>query len=129
MYIKKRKAFTMLELTFVIVVIGILSAIAIPKFAVTRDDAVVSKARSTVAALRSALATERQKNILKGEFARIDGAKLEGLIEYGLGSGWTRSGDTFTFSDTNVGSCAFTIPSDKNKLTKGTCSVSGMSDL
>ena len=124
-----KKAFTMLELTFVIVIIGILSSIAIPKLAATRDDAVVSKARSTVAALRSALATERQKNILKGEFARIDGAKLGGLIEYGLDSDWSRSGDTFTFSNTSVGSCAFSIPSNKNKLIKGACSVSGMSDL
>lgn len=124
-----KKAFTMLEIVFVIVVIGILSAIAIPKFAATRDDAIVSKARATVGALRSALATERQKRILKGDFTRIDGAALEGLLEYGLPSGWTRSGDTFTFSESSVGSCAFSIPSDKNKLEKGTCSVTGMSDL
>lgn len=124
-----KKAFTMLELIFVIVVIGILSAIAIPKFAATRDDAVVSKARSTVAALRSALATERQKNILKGEFARIDGTKLYNLIEYGLGSDWSKSGDTFTFTSTGIGSCAFTIHATKNKLEKKACNVSGMSDL
>ena len=35
----QRKAFTMIELIFVLVVIGILSAIAIPKFAATRTDA------------------------------------------------------------------------------------------
>jgi len=34
-----RKAFTMIELIFVIVIIGILSAAAIPKLAATRDDA------------------------------------------------------------------------------------------
>ncbi len=124
-----KKAFTMVELVFVIVVIGILAGIAIPKFAATRDDAEVSKARATVAALRSALATERQKRILKGEFdTRIDGAALEALIEYGLGAKWGRSGDTFTFTS-NVGSCAFTIPSDEVRLTKGTCGVTGMSDL
>jgi len=124
-----KKAFTMIELVFVIVVIGILSAIAVPKFAATRDDAEVSKARATVAALRSALATERQKRILKGDFStRIDGAALEALIEYGLGTNWSRSDDTFTFTS-NVGSCAFTIPNDKVRLTKGTCTVTGMSDL
>ena len=47
----------MIELVFVIVVIGILSAIAIPKFAATRDDAIITKARTTVASVRSALAT------------------------------------------------------------------------
>lgn len=68
MQISSKKAFTMIELVFVIVVIGILAAIAVPKFAATRDDAVITKAITTVAAVRSALATERQKRILRGDF-------------------------------------------------------------
>jgi prepilin-type N-terminal cleavage/methylation domain-containing protein len=35
----KKSAFTMIELIFVIVIIGMLAAIAIPKLAATRDDA------------------------------------------------------------------------------------------
>jgi len=66
-----RKAFTMLELIFVIVVIGILSAIAVPKFAATRGDAIMTKAKTTVASVRSAIATERQKRILRGDFSTI----------------------------------------------------------
>jgi general secretion pathway protein G len=38
-----KKAFTMIELIFVIVIIGILAAIAIPKLATSRDDARASK--------------------------------------------------------------------------------------
>ncbi len=67
----QKKAFTMVELVFVIVVIGILAAIAVPKLAVTRDDAVVVKTRTTVASVRSSLATERQKRILRGDFLPI----------------------------------------------------------
>jgi general secretion pathway protein G len=122
-----KKAFTMLELVFVIVVIGILSAIAIPKFAATRDDAYISRARSTVAALRNAVATERQKRILRGDFSDIDGAAAAALLEYGLNSDWSRSGDTFTFTAPSGSTCAFKV--ENNKVVKKTCGVSGMSDL
>ena len=106
MYKAQRAAFSMIELIFVIVIIGILSAIAIPKFAATRDDAVVSKGRAEVAALRSAIAMERQKRILQGNFDPIDGAKAESLLEYGLSDKWSRSGDDFTFT-TNQGALLF----------------------
>lgn len=39
-----KKAFTMIELIFVIVILGILAAVAIPKLNATRDDAELSKA-------------------------------------------------------------------------------------
>ena len=42
------KAFTMIELIFVIVILGILAAVAIPRLAATRDDAEVVKAVSNI---------------------------------------------------------------------------------
>jgi general secretion pathway protein G len=78
-----QKAFTMIELVFVIVIIGILAGIALPRLATTRDDAFISKARTTVGALRSAISTERQKRILRGVFDDINGSTAVGLLEYG----------------------------------------------
>jgi general secretion pathway protein G len=66
-----KKAFTMIELVFVIVVIGILASIAIPKLAATRDDAEITKAIATIGAVKSSLATERQKRIIRGNFKPI----------------------------------------------------------
>jgi len=65
------KAFTMIELVFVIVVIGILAGIAIPKFAKTSVIAHTAKASSQLAAVRVALSTERQKRILRGDTGEI----------------------------------------------------------
>lgn len=65
------KAFTMIEVVFVVVVIGILSAIALPRFSDTADNAYLSKAQSEIMAVRSALATERQKRILRGDTTSI----------------------------------------------------------
>lgn len=63
----KRNAFTMIELVFVIVVLGILAAIAIPRLAATRDDAQIAKGRSDVAAIRAAIVGERQGRLLQGQ--------------------------------------------------------------
>jgi len=68
---KTQKAFTMVELIFVIVIVGILSAIAVPKFQGVSEEAQISKASSVLAAVRMALSTERQKRILRGDTAAI----------------------------------------------------------
>ena len=56
----------MIELVFVIVVLGILAAVAIPRLAATRGDAYITKGRSDVSAIRSGIALQRSKNMLEG---------------------------------------------------------------
>ena len=87
-----KQAFTMIELVFVIVVIGILSAIAIPKFAATRTDAQISKGRADISSIRSAIMTERQSRLITGDSKFIaagtstnqldDGGLFGGVLTY-----------------------------------------------
>ena len=61
-----KKAFTMIELIFVIVVIGVLAAIAIPMISATRDDAVLVK---TMAEIRTAIEEINAYYISQGKLA------------------------------------------------------------
>ena len=97
----------MVELIFVIIVIGILSAIAIPKLAASRDDAVLVKGKSQVAAIRSGIAMQKNKRLIEGttpfiprtldvNTSTVDdlfhGGEYGNILEYGL-QGGTKDGE------------------------------------
>nr|WP_321319190.1 type II secretion system protein [uncultured Campylobacter sp.] len=60
-----KKGFTMIELIFVIVILGILASVAIPRLAATREDAEISAA---VANLRTLISDINAYYTVKGEF-------------------------------------------------------------
>lgn len=61
-----KKAFTMIELILIIVVIGVLAAIATPRISATRDDAVLVK---TMAEIRTAIEEINAYYISQGKLA------------------------------------------------------------
>lgn len=114
-----KKGFTMIELVFVIVILGILVGIAVPRLSDVRGKAEEAKVKSQIAAIRSWIQTERGKNILKGT-----GSSYPKPFEIGdaLGtpaSGWTRSDNTYTVTyDGNTATFTY-------DPTKGTFSCNG----
>lgn len=57
----------MIELMFVIVMIGILAAVAIPRLAVSRNDACYAKLRANLSEAQSELAREYTKRFMQGK--------------------------------------------------------------
>ncbi len=95
---KSKNAFTMIEMVFVIVVLGILAAVAIPRLAATRTDAHITKGRADIGSIRSAIVTERQARLITGVSTYIlptdmdTGGLFNGVLTYPIAAG-TGNGD------------------------------------
>lgn len=98
-----KSAFTMIELVFVIVILGILAGVAVPRLAVTRDDATIAKIRADVASIRSGIALERSKAMMEGNLAtwqqtftpddNFANVLQQPLAKGNDRNGWTKSGN------------------------------------
>jgi general secretion pathway protein G len=134
----------MIELIFAIVIVAILVGIALPKLTVTRDDAIVTRGKATLASVRNAIAVERQRRLLFGDMTDItdlangESGKIfskfnpdskndiRDVLSYPLKQGsdvgqWQKEGMHYTFYYSG-GSCGFLL--ENNKLV-GECEVFG----
>lgn len=78
-----RQAFTMIELIFVIVILGILSAVAIPRLNATREDAKTSRLASMVMTGASEIATYAMANGHTDSNFSVMSNNLDNLLKSG----------------------------------------------
>jgi len=103
----KKRAFTLIELIFVIVILGILASVAIPNFSGTVDNAYIAKAQAKVDTVRSGLQNYRSISILKGNGAKYPSSldkdgKLFAVVAEGEDNStevgkWSANGNIYTY--------------------------------
>jgi prepilin-type N-terminal cleavage/methylation domain-containing protein len=110
-----RKGFTLIELLIVVVIIGILAAIAIPKFAATKDKAKLASVKTDLRNSMTAQEAYFSDFATYGTFANLQAAS-----NFTLSSGNTNSGSaaasngyTMTFNNptisTGITQCTVTV--------------------
>jgi type IV pilus assembly protein PilA len=125
--VRNRKGFTLIELLIVVVIIGILAAIAIPKFASTKEKAYVTAMKSD---LRNMLTAEESYFSDYGTYAS-NTSDLKGFsqttsvyakVESADGGGWWASATHSSLTGSSAVSCKIAVGS---KLTASGLSSEG----
>ena len=135
-----KKSYTVLELIFVIVVLGILASLAIPRLFPTITTSKIKKLQSQVSAIRVAISNKYSKNLISGnnqcpslEKNTTDNTLFENILTYPLPKNqgdikWDGNGTDY---NATIGSIKITFQYDNN--TSNNCkfkckSVNGTTD-
>ncbi len=105
--LRNRKGFTLIELLIVVVIIGILAAIAIPKFASTKEKAYITAMKSD---LRNMMTAQESYFSDYGEYAGAT-TSLKGFSK--------TTNVTVHLSNTNVGKAGWYASATHGALTGG----------
>jgi MSHA pilin protein MshA len=114
-----QKGFTLIELIIVIVIIGILSAVAIPKYTSLTKDADYAAVQGMLGALNGAGSIKFAQNRIAAETGHgtatlmttpaLLGAQLDPAYSATEYPKWTLDADSFTYTNgSNTWDCAFT---------------------
>jgi prepilin-type N-terminal cleavage/methylation domain-containing protein len=110
--LRNRKGFTLIELLIVVVIIGILAAIAIPKFAATKDKAKLASVKTDLRNMMTAEEAYFSDYATYGTFSQLQTASNFSLS----------SGNTMTITGNSSG---YTGTATNNTISAGfkTCQV------
>jgi prepilin-type N-terminal cleavage/methylation domain-containing protein len=109
-----RKGFTLIELLIVVVIIGILAAIAIPKFSTTKDKAKLASVKTDLRNYMTAEEAYFSDNATYGTDALLSAAPYSFVLS---------SGNTFTASAGAAGSYSATVQNASISAGTNSCKV------
>ncbi|MFA4827771.1 MAG: prepilin-type N-terminal cleavage/methylation domain-containing protein [Thermodesulfovibrionales bacterium] len=118
--LRNKGGFTLIELVMIIVILGILAAVAIPKYQDLTQDARKANAKGVIGGLNSAASVAFAKALIDGTTpARCDGGvtgvidtaeELASCMDGGLSAEWTTPGGGDNFVYTPVTGTTYTFP-------------------